>query len=87
MNQLERVYDTTLLTSAKIYQIDGCLCRYLFDKGTVKHTQYHFQPLPKQRKQARIILNRRRLFTQCYETNLQRNLAEITPTSIQLTLF
>ncbi|BAY27548.1 hypothetical protein NIES2100_73730 [Calothrix sp. NIES-2100] len=87
MKDLERVYDTTLLSSGRIYQIDGILCRFLFDKGSIKHPQYHFEPLPGQRKQSRIILNRQKVHTKCYVTNLHRNITEITPDAVQLTLW
>ena len=33
---LIKVYHTTLLSSSKVYQIDGTLSRYLGDEGTIK---------------------------------------------------
>lgn len=53
-NQMEtnliKVYDATLLSSSKVYQINGTLCRYLGDAGSIQHPQYLFLPLPNQRK-------------------------------------
>ena len=64
---LIKVYDTTLLSSSKVYQIDGTLSRYLGDEGTIKHPQYLFLPLPNQKKKASFRLNRNKLMTRCYE--------------------
>ena len=70
-NQMEtnliKVYDATLLSSSKIYQINGTHCRYLGDAGTIQHPQYLFLPLPNQRKKASFPLNRNKLMTRCYE--------------------
>ncbi|MEA5627399.1 hypothetical protein [Nostoc sp. UHCC 0251] len=49
---LIKVYDATLLSSSKVYQIDGTLSRYLGDEGTIQHPQYLFLPLPNQRKKV-----------------------------------
>ncbi|MFN6487634.1 MAG: hypothetical protein RMY33_033245 [Nostoc sp. DedQUE03] len=55
-NQMEtnliKVYDATLLSSSKVYQINAILCQYLGDAGTIQHPQYLFSPLPNQRKQT-----------------------------------
>lgn len=64
---LIKVYDTTLLSSSKVYQINGTLSRYLGDEGTIKHPQYLFVPLPNQKKKASFRLNRNKLMTRCYE--------------------
>ncbi len=66
-NKLVRVYDATLLSSSKVYQINGTLCRYLGDTGSIQHPQYLFLPLPNQRKKASFPLNRNKLMTRCYE--------------------
>lgn len=64
---LIKVYDATLLSSSKVYQINGTLCRYLGDSGTIQHPQYLFLPLPNQKKKASFRLNRNKLMTRCYE--------------------
>ncbi|WP_420819826.1 hypothetical protein [Nostoc sphaeroides] len=64
---LIKVYDSTLLSSSKVYQIDGTLSRYLGDEGTIQHPQYLFLPLPNQRKKVSFRLNRNKLMTRCYE--------------------
>lgn len=64
---LIKVYDATLLSSSKVYQINGTLCRYLGDAGTIQHPQFLFSPLPNQRKKASFPLNRNKLMTRCYE--------------------
>ncbi|WP_375506232.1 hypothetical protein [uncultured Nostoc sp.] len=66
-NKLFRVYDPTLLSSSKVYQINGTLSRYLGDEGTIKHPQYLFSPLLNQKKKASFRLNRNKLMTRCYE--------------------
>ncbi|MDZ7950572.1 hypothetical protein [Nostoc sp. DedQUE09] len=64
---LIKVYDSTLLSSSKVYQINGTLSRYLGDEGSIQHPQYLFVPLPNQRKKASFRLNRNKLMTRCYE--------------------
>lgn len=64
---LIKVYDTTLLSLSKVYQINGTLCRYLGNTGTIQHPQFLFSPLPNQRKKASFSLNRNKLITRCYE--------------------
>lgn len=34
---LIKVYDPTLLSSSKVYQINGTLSRYLGDEGSIQH--------------------------------------------------
>ncbi|WP_313888522.1 hypothetical protein [Nostoc spongiaeforme] len=50
MNNLNPVYDSTLLTNSKVYQIDRTLYQYLYQTGTREHPKYHFRPLAGQRK-------------------------------------
>ncbi|MBE9036044.1 hypothetical protein [aff. Roholtiella sp. LEGE 12411] len=64
---LIRVYDTTLLSSSKVYQVDGIFYRYLGDSGTIQHPQFLFSPLPNQKKKASLRLNRNKIITRCYE--------------------
>ena len=64
---LIKVYDPTLLSSSKVYQINGTLSRYLGDEGSIQHPQYLFAPLPNQKKKASFRLNRNKLMTLCYE--------------------
>jgi hypothetical protein len=44
MNNLSRVYDSTLLTNSKVYQIDRTLYQYLFKTGTIQHPRVPFLP-------------------------------------------
>jgi hypothetical protein len=37
MSNLNRVYDSTLLTNSKVYQIDRTLYQYLYKTGTIQH--------------------------------------------------
>jgi hypothetical protein len=54
--KLSSVYDSTLLSSRNVYQIDGVLYRYLFKDGSINAPQFHFTPLAGQRKKADIKL-------------------------------
>ncbi|WP_416212829.1 hypothetical protein [Nostoc sp. LEGE 12450] len=85
---LIKVYDSTLLSSSKVYQINGTHCRYLGDEGTIQHPQYLFLPLPNQRKKASFRLNRSKLMTRCYEVEgMTYNKPVVQDNSQQLQLF
>ncbi|MHC5771365.1 MAG: hypothetical protein ACYTXI_38550 [Nostoc sp.] len=84
---LIKVYDSTLLSSSKVYQINGTHCRYLGDEGTIQHPQYLFLPLPNQRKKASFRLNRNKLMTRCYEVEgmvYQKPVAQDNSQQLQL---
>jgi hypothetical protein len=68
---LIKVYDATLLSSSKVYQINGTLSRYLGDEGSIKHPQFVFLPLPNQKKKASFRLNRNKLMTRIRFTVLK----------------
>ncbi|MBD2415703.1 hypothetical protein FACHB389_25710 [Nostoc calcicola FACHB-389] len=88
MNNLSRVYDSTLLTNSKVYQIDRTLYQYLFKTGTIQHPKYHFRPLSGQRKKADLLLNHKALTTRCYEVNgMSTNARVISQESLQLSIF
>ncbi|MHC0067674.1 hypothetical protein ACWATR_33075 [Nostoc sp. UIC 10890] len=92
INQMEtnfiKVYDATLLSSSKVYQINGTHCRYLGDAGTIQHPQYLFLPLPNQRKKVSFRLNRNKLMTRCYEVEgMTYNKPVVQDNSQQLQLF
>lgn len=63
--RLSAVRDSRTLSKEAVYQIDGCLYRYLYTDGTDKHLKHHFEPLPAQRKTAKITLNRQTLLIRC----------------------
>jgi hypothetical protein len=88
MNNLSRVYDSTLLSNSKVYQIDRTLYQYLFKTGTIQHPKYHFRPLSGQRKKADLLLNHKTLTTRCYEvTGMSTNARVISQESLQLSIF
>jgi hypothetical protein len=88
MNNLSRVYDSTLLTNSKVYQIDRTLYHYLFKTGTIQHPKYHFRPLDGQRKKADLLLNHKALITRCYEVSgMIINARVISQSSLQLSIF
>ncbi|MBE9209685.1 hypothetical protein IQ244_24960 [Nostoc sp. LEGE 06077] len=89
MTDLQLVGCVTLLTQSKTYSIDGILYRYLYSNGSIKHTQYMFRPLPKQRKTADLQLNRDKVLRRVYEVPslYNQHLATQTATAIQQSLF
>lgn len=88
MNGLSIVYDSTLLTNAKVYQIDRTLYQYLYKTGTIQAPKYHFRPLAGQRKKADLLLNQKQLTTRCYEVSgMSTNALVISQESLQLSLF
>lgn len=88
MQNLSRIYDSTLLTEADVYQIDRTLYRYLFQTGTINAPQFIFRPLSGQRKKADLKLNHKALTTRCYAVEgLSTNSSVINQQSLQLSLF
>ncbi|BAY95924.1 hypothetical protein FDUTEX481_06547 [Tolypothrix sp. PCC 7601] len=88
MNNLNIVYDSTLLTNSKVYQIDRTLYQYLYKTGTIQHPKYHFRPLPGQRKKVDLLLNYKALTTSCYEVSgMSTNASVISLESLQLSIF
>ncbi|MGI2904755.1 hypothetical protein [Tolypothrix sp. VBCCA 56010] len=86
--QLHQVWDSTLLSSSKCYQIDGVLYRYLYKTDSIKHPQYVFRPQPGQRKSTDLKLNRNKLTTRCYEVEGMTIKAEVVDNNaIQMKLF
>ncbi len=88
MNNLNRVYDSTLLSKSSVYQIDRTLYQYLYQEGTIKAPQYVFRPLSGQRKKADLTLNHKGLTTRCYEVSgMSTNVSVISQESLQLSIF
>jgi hypothetical protein len=88
MNNLNNVYDSTLLSRSKVYQIDRTLYQYLDQTGTREHPKYHFCPLAGQRKKADLFLNHKILTTRCYEiSGMRTNASVISQESLQLSIF
>ena len=44
MNNNRRVYDSTLLTNSRVYQIDRTLYQYLYKTGTIQHPRVSLSP-------------------------------------------
>jgi hypothetical protein len=88
MNNLSRVYDSTILSTKKVYQIDRTLYQYLYKTGTIQAPQYIFRPLAGQRKKADLKLNHKGLTNRCYEVEgaTTKSLV-ISQESLQLALF
>ncbi|ABA24984.1 conserved hypothetical protein (plasmid) [Trichormus variabilis ATCC 29413] len=86
--QLNRVYDSTLLSFSKVYQIQRTLYRYLYQTGTIKHPQYHFKPMPGQRKKTNLVINHKTLINRCEEVvGMQVNATVIDENATQMKLF
>ncbi|MBW4635778.1 MAG: hypothetical protein KME30_29035 [Iphinoe sp. HA4291-MV1] len=89
LDDLQLVQCVTLLTQNKVYSIDGTLYRYLYSNGSIKHPQYLFRPLPRQRKSADLQLNKNKVLRRVFEVPSlygQHN-AVVTDSIAQLSLF
>lgn len=88
MNNLNRVYDSTILSCKKVYQIDRTLYQYLYKTGTIQAPQYIFRPLAGQRKKADLKLNHKGLINRCYEVQgATTKSSVISQESLQLSIF
>lgn len=88
MNNLNRVYDSTLLSQSKVYQIDSALYQYRYKTGTIQAPQYIFRPLAGQRKKADLKLNHKALTTRCYEVEgVTTKSSVLSQESLQLSIF
>jgi len=88
MNNLSRVYDSTLLTQSKVYQIDRTLYQYLHKSGTIRAPKYHFRPLAGQRKKSDLAINHSTLINRCEEVvGMSVNASVISQESLQLSIF
>ncbi len=65
--QLNKVYDITLLTQNKLYQIDGILYHFIYKTDSINHPQFIFRPLGRQCKTADVKLNRSKLLIRVFE--------------------
>ncbi|WP_414546568.1 hypothetical protein [Nostoc sp. CCY0012] len=88
MNNLNKVYDSTLLTQSRVYQIDRTLYKYLYKIGTGTAPQYIFRPLAGQRKKADLKLNHKALMSRCYEVQgMSTKSSVLSQESLQLSIF
>jgi hypothetical protein len=91
MNEPTLVYDSTLLKTSAVYQIEGCLYRFLWKDpySTISAPKYVFRPINGQRRQKDLSINRRQLLSRVYEVpgmQVQSN-ATASESSVQLGLF
>lgn len=88
MKNLNRVYDSTLLSQSKVYQIDRTMYQYLYKTGTIQAPQFIFRPLAGQRKKADLRLNHKALTTRCYEVEgVTTKSSVLSQESLQLSIF
>jgi hypothetical protein len=88
MNRLSLVYDSTSLSTSKVYQIDRILYQYLDTTGTREHTKYQFRPLSGQRKKADLSINHKTLINRCYEVEgMNTNASQANQEALQLSIF
>ncbi|BAB77493.1 hypothetical protein ACN23B_30845 (plasmid) [Anabaena sp. FACHB-709] len=88
MNNLNRVYDSTILSTKKVYQIDRTLYQYLYQTGTIQAPQFIFRPLAGQRKKADLKLNHKALTNRCYEVEGATTKSSVlSQESLQLSIF
>ncbi|WP_207714452.1 hypothetical protein, partial [Scytonema sp. UIC 10036] len=80
MIELKTVYDTTLLSSRKVYQINGKLYKFLYQDpySRIGFEQYIFQPLNGQRVKADLKLNRNKVIRNVYEADSIASRATVT---------
>lgn len=86
-----RIYDSTLLSTRKIYEIRGTFYRFLYqvpdNTNYISHPQYKFRPLPGQRKRTDLIIGHKRLTSTCYEVPGATIHSYINQEYIQLSIF
>ena len=83
-----KVYDTTMLTQGKVYQIDGTFYRYRYRTDSILHPQFIFAPIGGQRKTAELSLNRNKVHTRVWLVEgVPLNVEAAGNKAIQLTLF
>jgi hypothetical protein len=85
-----KVYDSTLLSKRKVYEIGGTFYRFLWQvEGIqyIKYPKYKFRPLPGQRKRADLIIGHKKLTSTCYEVPGATIHSYINEEYIQLSIF
>lgn len=85
-----RIYDSTLLSKRKVYDIGGTFYRFLYKEDNIQyiqHPQYRFRPLPGQRKRADLIIGHKKLTSTCYEIPGATIHSYINEEYIQLSIF
>ena len=85
------VYDPTLLKKDGVYQIEGCLYRFLrVDPfSNINAPKYEFSPLGGQKRKKDLSLNRNQLLIKVYEIRgmTASKTDEVKKDSVQLGLF
>jgi len=91
MNQLNRIYDATLLSRSVVYQIDCCLYNFVGKDpyASIQAPKYQFQPLPGQKRRSELVLNHRQLKAKVYSVEGMKvsDNATATKVGVQLSLF
>ena len=91
MRDLIKIYDVTMLSQSKVYQIKTYLYRYIGnDHHKIGHEKYYFRPLGGQRVSKRLVLSRNKIYCHVYEVPGFRPPTKNTAASgngIQLSLF
>ena len=68
MKDLIKIYDVTMLSQSKVYQIKSYLYRYIGnDDHKIGHEKYYFRPLERQRVTKRLVLSRNKVYCKVYE--------------------
>ncbi len=90
MQELIPIYDASLLTQSKVYQIEGTLYHFLYrdSYSSVDHPQYIFRPMPGQKKRADLKLNKNKLGMRVKEVSgmFKQTSATVSDECIQLSL-
>lgn len=81
--------EPTLLSMQKVYQIDGCLYRFLYKEDGGRVNKFLFRPLSGQRRKADLRLNTQKIYSQVQEVPALYGQvgAEFIQGSFQLSLF
>ena len=85
-----RIYDSTLLSRSKVYEIQGIFFRFLYQEDNIRYIQYpqyRFRPLPGQRKKADLVIGHKKLTSSCYEVVGVKINSYIHQEYIQLSIF
>ncbi|MBC1237570.1 hypothetical protein [Nostoc sp. 2RC] len=85
-----RIYDSTLLSRHKVYEIKGTFYRFLWKEDNIQyiqHPQYKFRPLAGQRKKADLVIGHKKLTSTCYEVKGATIHSYIHKEYIQLSIF
>lgn len=87
---MNRVYEASILSSTKVYQIDRVLYRFSHADpyAPLNRQRYKFQPLGGQRRRRDLILSHAKLTAKCYEVpNMRVSSVVLNKNWVQLSLF